>query len=90
MQMNFNGQVGTVLAGNVENMTIDERPVQVWIVVDGQYEDQTIIGIATSREDADAIVMRARCQYPEGFEGSNYVYGPFEPGQLYSRMGNKL
>lgn len=63
--------------------------MQVWIVTNGIYDDETVIAVATSQEEADAITARARLDFVE-FEADFHVSGPFELGVLYSRMGDKL
>lgn len=63
--------------------------MKVWVVTNGIYEDEKIIGVAQSAAEADLMVVNAKLSGK--FRDNDYdVYGPLEFGQLYDWKGEKL
>lgn len=61
-----------------------EKPTEVYVVSVGEYEDETVVGVASSRSEAKVILDKARASVAYGTlaaEGS-LIQGPFLFGEL--------
>lgn len=65
----------------------------IFVITNGIYEDEVIVGVATSEEDAESMIMKMRralkthsARYDRDFNW----YGPLEPGQVQDRYGIKI
>lgn len=62
---------------------------QYWVVINGLYDDEEVIGVALSEEGARNMVMKAGLSGK--FSSLNYrTFGPFEGNEVYDWMGDKL
>jgi hypothetical protein len=66
--------------------------MQTWIITAGSYEDERIVGVAFSREDAEALLTQAEAHpaIRPDFDEDYTIYGPYEAGRLYDWKGEAL
>lgn len=64
--------------------------MEIYLVTNGTYDETVVIGVAASHKEAQTLVTKAQAEYPGEFLAEFGIDGPFEPGQLYGRLGGKL
>jgi hypothetical protein len=63
--------------------------MELWIATIGSYEDEMIIGVASSEAGARELIAKRRLT-PDPHEPDDAVYGPFELGEAYDWRYNKI
>lgn len=67
--------------------------MKIWVVTNGAYEDEKVVGMATSASEAEEMVHQMHAHDSNGitrYDADFAVYGPFDAGQPYDRYGNKI
>lgn len=63
--------------------------MNIWIITNGIYEDEKVVGVAHSHDEADAMIWRM-IESDRRYDGEFMVLGPFVPGQAYDRFLSKI
>lgn len=66
--------------------------MELWIVRVSWFDEGTVVGVATSALDAEALVMRAMLSDTfKEYDASDYrILGPFAPNQIHNSRGVQL
>lgn len=66
--------------------------MKIWVVTNGIYEDEKVVGVALSEVKANEMVFQMREADPGStrYDIDFTVYGPFDAGQPYERYENKI
>ena len=61
----------------------------VWVITHGVYEDETIVGVATSEDEAKGLIKE--CGPRNGWTDELEFYGPFQVGHIdLNKMTRKV
>lgn len=63
--------------------------MQVWVATIGAYEDERIVGVASSYDGARKLIDKLRLT-PGHHDVDDAVYGPFEIDEAYDRQHRKI